>query len=212
MPFGWAAAAVVGTTLYAADKQEDAAQAAAGAQTAAADRGIEEQRRQFDEVVKLLKPYVEAGGGALDMQKDLLGMGGPEMQAAAIKSIEQSPEMMALTRQGEEAILARASATGGLRGGNTQSALAQFRPALLSQLINDRFAKLGGITQMGQASAAGQAAAGMQTGTNVSNLFGQIGAAQAGSELAQGNAAAGAANSIGSSISSLGTLRLLGKW
>ena len=44
------------------------------------------------------------------------------------------------------------------------------------------------MTSLGQASAAGVGAAGMQTGANVSNLLGQQGAAQAGAEIAQGKA------------------------
>jgi hypothetical protein len=93
-----------------------------------------------------------------------------------------------LTRQGEEAILQQASATGGLRGGNTQGALAQFRPQVLSSLINQQYGRLGGLTSMGQNAAVGVGNAGMQTGQNISGLYGQQGAAAAGSALAQGQA------------------------
>jgi hypothetical protein len=97
-----------------------------------------------------------------------------------------------------------------LRGGNTQAALAQFRPQVLSSLINQQYSRLGGFTNLGlsttqdvfargQAAAAGQAAAGQQFGSeisglygtqaaNIGNLTGQIGAAQAGGALAQGQA------------------------
>jgi hypothetical protein len=100
--------------------------------------GIEEQRRQFDEIQKLLSPYVQAGTGAIsgfqpfqeagaqafEQQQALAGLRGPEAQQAAIAQIEQSPFLQAQIRQGEEAMLQRASATGGLRGGNIQAALA----------------------------------------------------------------------------------------
>lgn len=89
--------------------------------------------------------------------------------------------------QGEEALLQNASATGGLRGGNTQAALAQFRPQMLSQMIESQYSKLGGLAGMGQASAAGQASAGMQSGSNVANLLQQQGAALAGGQVAQGS-------------------------
>jgi hypothetical protein len=93
-----------------------------------------------------------------------------------------------LQQQGENAILQNASATGGLRGGNIQGALAQFRPALLNQALEQQYSRLGGMTQLGQRSAAGVGAAGMETGTNISNLLGQQGAALAGGELGQAKA------------------------
>ena len=105
---------------------------------------------------------------------------------AAIAALQSSPQFAAMMQQGEGAMLQNASATGGLRGGNLQGALAQFRPQLLSQLIEQQFSRLGGMAQAGQSAAAGQANAGMQTGTNVANLYGDIGQAQAGGALAKG--------------------------
>jgi hypothetical protein len=193
--------------------QADAAEGAAAAQTGAAQAGIEEQRRQFDKVQELLKPYSMAGekalGGlepfaaagvpALEQQQALLGLRGPEAERAAIERIRSGETFQALAGQGEEALLQRASATGGLRGGNIQGALAQFRPALLSSLIEQQYGRLGGMTalgaettgnlaRLGQASAAGTGAAAQTTGTNVATLLGQQGAAQAGAEIAQGKA------------------------
>lgn len=190
-----AAASLVGSYL-ASDSQSDAADTAASAQTQSAQLGIEEQRRQFDAVQKLLSPYVNAGTGAMAGQQDLLGLNGQPAQQTAIGGIESSPMFGAMARQGEDAILANASATGGLRGGNVQGALAQFRPNLLAELIEKQYQRLGGITQMGQASAAGVGSAGMQTGNNVTQLLGQQGAAGAGAALASGRANAELINGI----------------
>ena len=93
-------------------------------------------------------------------------------------------------------MLQRASATGGLRGGNIQGALAQFRPQMLNSLIEQQYGRLGGMTALGQQSAAGVGAAGQQTGVNVANLLGQQGAAQAGGQIAQGKAFASIPASI----------------
>jgi len=180
--------AVGGSTLISGMMQADAASSAAGIQGAAAQAGIDEQRRQFDTVQKLLKDYTEAGPGALAAQQELLGLKGPEAERAAIERISGGETYKALAAQGENALLQQASATGGLRGGNIQAALGQFRPQLLSSLIDQQYGRLGGMTSLGQASAAGVGAAGMQTGTNVANLLGQQGAAQAGAEIAQGKA------------------------
>lgn len=180
--------AMVGSSIGSAVVQSSAARRAAGAQERAAEMGIEEQRRQLDAVQALLRPYVEAGTGAIERQGALIGLGGPEAQQRAIAALEAGPEYQALVRSGEEALLQRASATGGLRGGNIQAALAQYRPQVLSGLIGQQYERLGGITRMGQASATEQAAMGQQTGANIANLLAQQGAAQAGSRLATGRA------------------------
>lgn len=199
MVWGFIAATVAGS-LLSSRAQSRAADSAANAQVESAELGIEEQRRQFDEVIRLLNPFIEAStgdNGSLQAQLDLIGLGGEEAQAAAIRSLEGSPQYEALLRSGEESILQNASATGGLRGGNTQRALGEFRPALLSSLINDQYNRLAGITQIGQASAAGQASAGIQTGSQISQLLQQQGAARAGGAIAQGQAQASMFNQIG---------------
>ena len=192
------------------ESQKEAAGAAAGAQTRAAQLGIEEQRRQFDRMQELLGPYVEAGTGALGGQQALLGLSGPEAQREAISGIEQSPYFEALARQGETGILQSASATGGLRGGNVQGALAQFRPSMLQQLIENQYSKLGGIAQQGQASAAGVGAAGQQTGANIANLLAQSGQAQAGQAMAAGQAKAGVYGDISQLVGTGATLYGMG--
>ena len=219
MPDPITALVVGGTQVVGGMVQSRAASKAAGAQTQAAEAGIEEQRRQFEAVQEILKPYVTAGttalGGlqpyaaagapALEQQQAIAGLLGPEAQQAAIAAIEGGAGFQAQVRQGEEALLQRASATGGLRGGNIQAALAQFRPQMLQQEIATQYGRLGGLTslgqtttqnlaQIGQASAAGTATAGLRTGADIAGLMGQQGAARAGAELAQGQAFANVLN------------------
>jgi len=179
---------VAGSQLVGSSMQASAAGDAAAAQGAASQAGIEEQRRQFDEMRKLLQPYTEAGIPALEQQQTLLGLRGPEAEQAAIARLTGGETFKALAAQGENALLQQASATGGLRGGNLQAALGQFRPQLLSNLIEQQYGRLGGMTSLGQASAAGVGAAGMQTGTNIANLLGQQGSAEAGGILGEAKA------------------------
>ena len=194
MPDIGTALVVGGSQLVGGMMQAGAAEDAAQIQAGASEAGIAEQRRQFDAMRELLKPYTEAGLPALQAQQAFLGLRGPEAERAAIERIRGGETFKALTRQGEEALLQRASATGGLRGGNIQAALGQFRPQLLSSLIEQQYGRLGGMTSLGQQSAAGVGAAGMETGANVANLLGQQGAALAGGELAQGRAYSGLLN------------------
>ena len=182
--------------LYSANQQGKAADRAANLQSGAAQAGIDEQRRQFDAIQAILKPFVDTGADAQSGQRALVGLDGNDAQAQAIQALQNSPQYAALLGQGENRILANASATGGLRGGNTQGALAQFAPALLSAQINDQYNRLGGLSSMGLGAATQTGAFGQASTNNVTQLLGQQGAALAGGALAQGRTQAGYANAI----------------
>lgn len=160
---------------------------AASTQAAASQAGIDEQKRQFDKLVELMSPYVNSGTGALTAQQNLLGLNGNSAQATAVDNIANSDYFKTTAAQGNNAILQNASATGGLRGGNTQAALAQFQPALLNQLVQQQYANLGGLSQLGQAAASGQASAGLSSANSISQLLANKGQAVAGGQIAAGN-------------------------
>lgn len=195
----WGFVAVAGATLVTGHMASEAQADAAADVRAGGEAGIAEQRRQFDALAEMLAPYREGGAEALNAQRALLGLAGPEEQQAAIAALEESPMFTAGIQQGEEAILQNAAATGGLRGGNVQRALAQFRPQVLADVIQRQFSNLGGITQLGQSSAAMTGTAGMQAGTNISNIYGDIAANQAASRL-------GRAETAGSTLGNLAGL------
>lgn len=203
----WGMVAMAGATLVGGymskQSQTKAGNAAARAQENAAQGGIAEQQREFDKLQELLSPYVQAGSGALGQQQNLLGLNGNDQQAAAIQNLQQQPYFQSQMKLGENAILQNAAATGGMRGGNTQGALAYFRPSLLAQTIQQQLGNLGGLVNLGQNSAAGTGSAAMAMGNNITNLLGQQGAAQAGAALN-----AGAANQafINSGMQAIGTM------
>lgn len=212
MTFGISGAAIAGLAVGAAGIGSaligaGAANSAANTQAAAADKGIAEQDKQFEAMKKLLEPFVNAGSGAIASQQDLVGANGNVAQQTAIDGIKSSSQFNALNKQGQDAILQNASATGGLRGGNAEAALGQFSPALLNQLIQQRFQNLGGIAGLGANAAAGVGSAGINTGINNANLLQQQGAATAGGQLAFG---AGAQNGLNSIIQGLGVYKGLG--
>jgi len=213
MPDPFTALVVGGSQLIGSSMQADAASEAAGIQAGASDAAMQEQRRQFDALQTLLKPYVDVGVPALEglkaygqagpeafrQQQALTGLLGPEEQSKAISQIEQGGGFQASVQAGEEALLQRASATGGLRGGNIQAALSQFRPQMLQQEIERQYGRLGGFSdigretqanllKIGQSSAAGVGAQGVETGTNISNLLAQQGAARASGALGEAKA------------------------
>ena len=142
-------------------EMEEAAKQAAATQVT----GLEESQA-------LVQPWVAAGETALQQQQALAGLLGPEAQQAAIAQLEASPQFQAMAAQGERAILQNAAATGGLRGGNVQAMLAQYRPQLLGQIIDQQYARLAGMAGTGLGAAGGQMGVGAE-----------IAAAQAGGDL-----------------------------
>ncbi len=153
-----------------------------GRETDRARRDFEANQAQSQGI---LDPYQQTGEDALQQQAAISGALGPEAQQAAIQQIENSSQFKELALQGEDAILQNASATGGLRGGNTQAALAQFRPQLLSQLIDQQYSRLGGLSGGGLNAASQQAGMGMQGAGMSADLRGQAAAARAGGGLAR---------------------------
>ena len=180
-------AAVVGVagSVYSAHQGNKAAGRAADAQTAAAQMGVEENRWQFDFIQELMKPYVDSGKTALNQQMGMLGLNGAAAQQQAIGALQNSPFFQAQLNQGTNALLQNASATGGLRGGNTQAALAQFAPQLLQQTYQNQLANLGGLAGAGLGAATGTGNAAQNAAAQNSQLFGNMGQAQAGAYLAR---------------------------
>jgi len=117
----------------------------------------------------------------------LLGLNGTADQQTALSGLLTGPEYTTGVRQGEEAILQNAAATGGLRGGNTQNSLANFRADLLGSVVNNQYNRLGGLTSLGQNAAAGVGNNGIQVAGNIGSLLNQQGAALAGGQIAKGN-------------------------
>lgn len=165
---------------------KSAAEKASKAQQGASDASIAEQRRQFDAYKKLLEPFVNAGNQSLTGQQDILGLNGTDAQKQAIAAIENSPFFQNQYKQAENAILQNAAATGGLRGGNIQEALADNRANMLYGNVANQNQNLGQLTALGQNAAAGTGNAGMTMANNVSAGLNDIGQAQAGYQLAKG--------------------------
>ena len=138
--------------------------------------------------------YYNQNGGDISQYQ---GGGADAAQAAAIAQQENSPFFQSLVARGEDAILQNASATGGLRGGNTQAALAQFRPEMLNRFIEQQYGRLSGIASLGQNAAAGSGNIGLQTAANTGNILMNSGAARAGNSIAQGNAFNNAIGGLG---------------
>jgi hypothetical protein len=194
---GWASLIAPAMSAVGGYMNYKAAGDASDAMIGAANDGIAENRRQFDTVMKLLNPYIQAGTRGLDAYESLAGTKGAKAQQSAIKALQEMPEYASLVSEGENAILANASATGGLRGGDVQAGLAKFRPQVLSSLIERQLGRYGQLASTGQSSAVGAGNAALGTGQANAGLMQQAGAAQAGGIVAGSNAITNAVGGIG---------------
>lgn len=188
--------------LLGASAQKKASRKAEEATLGYLNKGIEEQGRQSDLTRADYQPYTTAGVSAIGKMGDIVGLNGNDKWAAALEALEGSPYLKSLFRNGEEAVLQNASATGGVRGGNTERSLADFRADAFAQAIQRELESLGGIASLGGGMATNLGSLGAHKADALTNLFGQQGAARAGGLLTRGGITAGMWNSAGGFLDS----------
>ncbi len=186
--------------LIGSGSAKKASRRAEAAQLGYLNRGIDEQRRQFDVTRADYAPYLAAGTEALQQQGNLVGLGEDGVQAAAIERLRASPYFQSLLQSGEEGLLQNAAATGGLRGGNIQRGLADFRADLLAQTIERQLGHLGGLSGRGQDAVGSISAFGANRANNVTSLLANQGAVRAGGLLTRGGINASNWRNLGSFV------------
>ena len=190
-------------SLIGGGSAKKASRKAEAAQLDALNRGVEEQRRQFDLTRTDFSPYREQGLSALSGMGNLLGTGGADAQATALAGLRDSPLFHTTYDTGEEAILQNAAATGGIRGGNTERGLADFGADTFSRVLMQQLQSLGGLANMGLGATDSTAGFGQQTANNVTNLFGQQGDTRASGLLTRGGINAQLWNNAGGFLDSV---------
>lgn len=209
---GIGAVATIGGSIASSSAQKSAANKAAAAQTASDQAAIAQQQQQYQQTRSDLLPWQRAGTSALGQQGDLLGLNGAGAQQSAITAQQNSPLYQSLFRNGENTLLQNASATGGLRGGNTQGALANFGRDTLAQVIDAQLTRLGGVSEQGQNAAAQTGQFGANASNQVSALLNNQGAAQGNAAYAVGGANANMINSITGAVTGLANNNDVQKW
>lgn len=212
------AAAVVGAGVIGAGASiasgamsSGAAHDAANAQTKANDAAIAEQQREFGINQANLAPWLKAGQQALGQYQDLVGASGSPTQQAAIDALKGDPLYTSMINQGNQAVLANASATGGLRSGNVNDALANFNANTLASVYQQRLANLGALSGLGNSTGGTLGSLGANTSGNIANLLSQSGSAAAGGILGGAGAMGGGINGgLSQLLGSLSTANYLG--
>ena len=178
------------------------AKKAAQAQAQAIQQAIAEQRRQDDQSRTDFMPFLNAGTGALGQVQGLLGLSGGDLQSQLIEGLRGSPAFTSRYDTGVDTILQNAAATGGLRGGNTQSSLANFGSSLLADVIQQQLGNLGGLVNIGSGTAQNLGALGQDSANSISQLLTAQGNARAGGILGQAGALGRTLNDLGGIYSS----------
>lgn len=160
--------------------------------------GVQQQQQQQDRTD--FTPYREVGASALGAQGNLVGINGPGVQGTAIQQLMQSPLYQSLYRNGLEANLQNASATGGIRGGNEVRGLADFGADTLSTTIQNQLQNLGGISGMGLQGTQAGSAAGGNLAAQIAQILGQQGQVRAGGILTRGGITNGMWQNAGSGL------------
>lgn len=190
-------------TVVGGRMNRDASRDATAAQERANQAAIDEQRRQFDLIRSDQAPWQETGRMALNQLASMFGLGGgagggagtPRIDPATGMPLEQlenepgqpdyssffsSPDYEYARDQSQQAIERSAAARGaGGINGTTLAALQRNASGLASQNYGNYVNRLASLAGVGQTANSATGNAGMQTGSNISNILAQGGASRA---------------------------------
>lgn len=130
-------------------KAKKASRRAEAARIEAINKSIAESARQFDVTQKSLASEQALGEAAIGGYRGLVGLDGADAQQTAIDQLRNSPLYQSIFNNGRDTILATASATGGLRGGNSIDALSRMGADTLSQTIQNQLGNYAGAINVG---------------------------------------------------------------
>lgn len=170
-----------GASIYAANKQSNAADQAAAL-----------QQQQMATNSKNAQPWITGGQGASNLLQSFYGIGGQPLNQTALDAFYKSPDYQFALKGGSDALDNSAAAKGGVLGGNQILAQTQYGQGLASQNLQNYLKQL--TTMSGQGIQAAGNVAGVNTvaANNAGNDLMGAGTAQAAGALG----VAGAGNSM----------------
>lgn len=205
-------AGIVGGLIQNASQRQ-----AASMQSDAAQRAIDLQAQINKQQLELNAPFYSAGVTGQNRLMDLLGLGankgaadyGKYARDFSMADYQADPGYAFRLSEGMKQLGSQARAQGGAVSGRTMMGAQKYAQGLASQEYQSAFDRyqtnranqlqpLGNLQNVGVSAANQQSATLGNYGTNVGNLLGQQGQAQAAGALGQGNTIN---NAIGSGIS-----------
>ncbi len=188
--------------MIGGNAQAKASKQAAQLQYDSAMAGINETRRQFDITQANYEPFRQLGISAAPKFANLAGLGTVDAQMAEIEALKNSPYYQSLFNNGRDAMLATASASGGLRGGNFQDASMRFGADTLSTAIDKQLATYAGAVGIGSGATDAVSNFGAQAVASQNGMRMAGADAQAQARLVQGGIAARNWQNMGSTLDS----------
>jgi hypothetical protein len=196
---GWGDWVNLAGQLYGAYTQHEGAKDASRAAAAGDAAAIAEQRRQFDTILGLTKPYRDVGNQALGELATTFGYTPPSGEGINVPSggypnFMTSPDYQFKRNEGVRDIGNYFGARGGAASGNALRRLAEYNSDLASQEFGNYFNRRAALAGIGQTATGQGVGAALNTGTNVSNLLSQQGANRASGIEGETNALTGGIN------------------
>lgn len=134
--------------------------------------GVGEQKKYTERALEQISPYQKVGTEALDMYRDIV-LGGD------MSKFTQSPGYQFRLGEGLKALEGRGSAMGMTQSGAQQKAIQDYAQSMASDEYGNVLGRIGGLMGQGLQSA-GQAGSFLTgTGSNIANMYGQLGQTQA---------------------------------
>ena len=156
---------LVGNYISSKGKQKAAAAQSAAIQ-GAAGQSAQTQMDMYSQGQQAVQPYQQAGQEALQGYQNLMT---PEGQSQFATDYTSGPMYQMMQSQAEDATLRNASATGGLRTGQSNVALSTIAPQLINQAYNQQMQGYGTLMNQGYNSASQTAGLATGVGSSVGN-------------------------------------------
>ena len=157
--------------------------AAADAQTNAANQSAALQKQMFDKTQANLNPFMQAGKGAIPGLTDLLK---PIDEQQALKDYYNSEQYALMGSEAQNNLLAASEAMGGMGNTSTGNSLKMIAPQMGQQHLGQLYARQAddfnrhmGVVNMGQNAAANLGNAGQNYASQAGQAYQQAGQAQA---------------------------------
>lgn len=182
MPIG-AIAGLVGGALKARG-----ASRAAGAQSDAANRDLDFQRRVYNEGIDRVDPFYQQG---IQANKAYAFENGLAPRPEGYRGFDASRGQQYLRQQGIDAIQASAAAQGGLFSAATMGELGRANTDYANTFREQHLNRLAGMADTGLNAAGMQGTQGANAAAGASNAFGALGNAQSAGIIGRGNAITG---------------------